>query len=127
MMTPPLNAPLDLVPFAPKRRWSFSLRTLFVVVTVSCVWLGYELNWIRERENLVAEWRAMGGETVAGSAPWPIRILGAHGVARFQFGYFGGYVGVDLTRPIMSVVNEDVRDKLTQLFPESRIEMVSRW
>jgi hypothetical protein len=38
---------------APKRRWSFSLRTLFVVVTVFGGWLGYELNWIRQRRSVV--------------------------------------------------------------------------
>ncbi len=39
---------------APKRRWfRFSLRTLFVVVTVFGIWLGYELNWIRERHAII--------------------------------------------------------------------------
>jgi hypothetical protein len=43
---------------APKRRcFRFSLRTLFVVVTVFGVWLGwvtYELNWIRQRHEFIA-------------------------------------------------------------------------
>jgi hypothetical protein len=40
---------------APKRRWfSYSLRTLFVVVTVFACWLGYQLNWIRERHALLS-------------------------------------------------------------------------
>jgi hypothetical protein len=42
----------------PKRRWfrfAFSLRTLFVVVTVICCWLGYELNWIRQRHEALAK------------------------------------------------------------------------
>ena len=30
------------------RRFRFSLRTLFVVVTVGCVWLGWQLNVVRE-------------------------------------------------------------------------------
>jgi hypothetical protein len=35
---------------APNRRWfQWSLRTLFVVVTVFGCWLGYEFNWIRQR------------------------------------------------------------------------------
>jgi hypothetical protein len=41
---------------APRRRWfrfTFGLRTLFVLVTVLCVvpggWVAYQLNWIRER------------------------------------------------------------------------------
>ena len=37
----------------PKRRWfRFSLRTLFVVVTivgVAACWVTYQLNWIRQR------------------------------------------------------------------------------
>jgi hypothetical protein len=42
---------------APKRRWfRFSLRTLFVVVTISGIalgWVAYQLNWIRQRRELV--------------------------------------------------------------------------
>ncbi len=39
------------------RRWlRFSLRTLFVVVTVLCVWLGYELNWIRHAMRHTGVW-----------------------------------------------------------------------
>jgi hypothetical protein len=115
----------DLVT-APKRRWSFSLRTLFVVVTLFCCivgWVSYQLNWIRERENRLSEWRAMGGEIVAGPAPWPIRILGASGVDQFQYGFVGGFS----TRLQMLAVSEDVRDEIGHLFPESKIEMVSRW
>ncbi len=33
-----------------KLRWfRFSLRSLFVLVTIFSCWLGYELNWIRQR------------------------------------------------------------------------------
>ena len=40
----------------PKRRWQFSLRTLLIVVTLAalpCAWVGYSLNWIRERHIFV--------------------------------------------------------------------------
>jgi hypothetical protein len=41
---------------APKRRWfQWSLRTLFVVVTVFGCWLGYELNWIRQRHRYLED------------------------------------------------------------------------
>ena len=36
---------------APRRWFSFSLRTMFVVVRVFACWLGYELNWIRQRHE----------------------------------------------------------------------------
>jgi hypothetical protein len=36
------------------RRWfRFSLRTLFLVITVFAVWLGYYFNWIRERHQVL--------------------------------------------------------------------------
>jgi hypothetical protein len=37
----------------PRRRFRFSLRTMFVLVTALCVWLGYQLNWIRQRRNVL--------------------------------------------------------------------------
>ncbi len=39
----------------PNRRWTFTLRTLFVVVTVFGIWLGYEWNWIRQRRAFLKE------------------------------------------------------------------------
>ena len=41
------------------RRWfQFSLRTLFVVVTIFAIWLGWGLNWARERERTLDALRA---------------------------------------------------------------------
>ena len=43
-----------------KRHWfSFSLRTMFVVVTVFGVWLGYEILWIQQRHELTDRHGAM--------------------------------------------------------------------
>ncbi len=38
---------------ANRRRWlpRYSLRTLFIVLTVIGCWLGYELSWIRQRQK----------------------------------------------------------------------------
>ena len=39
-----------------RRRWfRFSLRTLFVAVTVVASWLGYQLNWIMQRKGYLQE------------------------------------------------------------------------
>src|SRR4051812_21088207 len=42
----------------PRRRWyQFSLRTMFVVVFVVSIplaWVGYQLNWIRERRSALS-------------------------------------------------------------------------
>lgn len=44
-----------------KRRWyQFSLRTMFVltvVVSIPLAWVGYQLNWIRQRND----WRGSSG------------------------------------------------------------------
>ena len=40
----------------PKRRWfKFDLRTMFVVVTIFGVWLGWQLRVVRERKAILAE------------------------------------------------------------------------
>jgi hypothetical protein len=42
----------------PRRRWSYSLRTMFVVVTAVAIplgWLGWQLKIVRER-NAAREW-----------------------------------------------------------------------
>jgi hypothetical protein len=36
------------------RRWfRFSLRTMFVLVTVFCVWLGYSGKWVKQRREFI--------------------------------------------------------------------------
>ena len=36
---------------APRRWFRFSLRTMLVVVTMLGCWLGYQFNWIRQRNE----------------------------------------------------------------------------
>jgi hypothetical protein len=39
-----------------KRRWlSFSLSTLLIALTVFCVWLGWQVNIVRERQRLLGK------------------------------------------------------------------------
>ena len=43
-------------PIHTTRRWfrfAFSLRTLFLAVTVSCCFLGYQLHWIHQRHEVL--------------------------------------------------------------------------
>ena len=67
----------------PKRRWPrFTLRTLFVVVTVFGCWMGYQLNWIRQR-HVVLENNEVVISSVGfyweGLPPWPLGWFGESG------------------------------------------------
>jgi len=49
-------------PSKPRRRWfQFSLRTLLVLLTVLCVWLGVTVNRARKQREAVAAIEALGG------------------------------------------------------------------
>src|SRR5687767_13949116 len=75
----------------PRRRWlRFSVRTLAIVVTVACMWLGWNLHAIRQRQlirqKLIAEKVVI---TAGEPAPWnsfPLswRLLGEEPVDFIQ-------------------------------------------
>jgi hypothetical protein len=108
----------------PRRRWfKFSLRSLFVLVTCSCVlscWLCVQMKWIydrhRELESLqsragVSFRTAFRGTYIGPPAPWSIRILGENGVT--------GIV-------IWKDSGQDERaeeQRLKKLFPEANVHM----
>jgi hypothetical protein len=59
----------------PKHRWlQFGLRTMFVAVTVFAVFVGYHLNWIRQRHefhrSVDAIWRFPDPESTAPGLLW---------------------------------------------------------
>lgn len=66
-----------------RRRWfAFSLRTMFVGVTLLCCWLGYCLNWIRQRHDAIEMTDSV---TLAGGfreteTPAMLRIFGEEAV-----------------------------------------------
>jgi hypothetical protein len=43
------------------RRFQFSLRCLFVVVTAFCVWLGFKANSAKKQREAVAKIESVGG------------------------------------------------------------------
>src|SRR5262245_31255232 len=60
-------------------RWPrFSLRSVFALVTVLALFLGWsttQLRWISQRQEALRQFRAVPG----GTPPWSIRLFGATG------------------------------------------------
>ena len=103
----------------PKRRWlRFSLRTMFVVVTILGLWLFPQLKWIRDRHAALGwvstqatYWQDMPvqqGSFPGGQAPWQIRMLGEPGMEM-----------------IVAIVEKDEvtrkQRELQSLFPEAHV------
>ena len=90
----------------PKRRWfRFSLRTLFVMVTMFALALGYQLNWIRNRHEFLKLPKVvqLNRPPPGTSAPVLLRILNESGVS------------------IVEVDGKAERDRAQELFPEAEI------
>jgi hypothetical protein len=119
---------------APKRRWfQFSLATLFVAVTVFSCWLAYQLNWIRERHQLLAHqtqvFQAAGEDfsarevdsaslkklysTHSVRAPWPLWLFGEEGTVRVNVVRLDDHPG-----PFYSDHYEEYREA-QRCFPEA--------
>lgn len=101
------------------RRWpfSFSLRTLFVLVTVLCCWLGWEVSVVRQRRAVLKEAKANPAFQIVPAAAWrqryspgtpPTRVasiprwrtwLGDEAIQEIvYFQYAQGYSETQLTR-----------------------------
>ena len=90
-------------------RLRFSLRTLFVVLTVLCIWLGYSLNWIKERRELIGypypSNDTAGPGAVQPRAPGLLWILGERGVAVL----------------LINADDKEFESRARRLFPEAEI------
>ncbi len=108
---------------APNRRWfRFSLRTLFVVMTVFC-WLGYQINWMLQRHEALSTgagpygWAATWRSKDRPPAPWSLRLLGEQGVDS---------IWLDIGMP--AETRADYQTRLEGLFPEAQvIEPMEKW
>jgi hypothetical protein len=93
------------------KRWPqvnlrFSLRTGFVLLTVLCVWLGLQVKWIRDRDDVLRSRGAIQGSERP-AAPWPLRWFGE-----------GGYAGITISQKD----SEEQIERLRQLFPEATVD-----
>jgi hypothetical protein len=91
----------------PKRRWlAFSLRTLFVLVAVLSCSCAYAMNWIRQRQEVLATRNVAALE----SPDWAPAML-------YLFGE-RGYSSIVKVNPDSAA---DV-ESIARLFPEARVE-----
>jgi hypothetical protein len=124
------------VPTPYPRRFYFNLRTLFVVVTMLGVllgWLGVQLKWIQERRaalqwivdyrarqmaaetgNIVAPERGVIVSNARTKAPWSLRMLGEGGVERLDV--YQNWLKPDSPYSI---------NELRSLFPEAEVKAVA--
>ena len=103
----------------PKRRWfTFSLRTLFIVATVAGVWLGYELNWIRQRRAIIADSASCIEYGEARSAPGLLWLFGEPGYAEIRPRYYTPN-WFPLFTPAAAQEHRQERRRIRALFPEA--------
>jgi hypothetical protein len=98
-------------PRSTRRRWlRFSLRTIFLLVTLLCIYLGWAMNWKRQRQNFLdREGVTFAARRWDSDPTWPapmaLRPLGASG-------YYNIMIDTGGEREVMEAA---------ALFPESVI------
>jgi hypothetical protein len=97
----------------PPRAIVIGAATLFVAIMLFACWLGYEVNWIRQRHALLDEQNVTASFDPLRRAPsvglW---LLGERG-ADTVFLQYSGWLGMEL--------DEVQRDRARRLFPEADI------
>ena len=104
---------------SPRRRWfSFSLRTLFVVVTIFCVWLGWQVRIVHERRAVLDEIAGAGYVTLEDShwkRPSYQELIRVSSVRRL----FGDSSYFSITVPPNT--SPQLLERLEYAFPESNL------
>jgi hypothetical protein len=100
----------------PKRRWSFSLRVLFLVVTVVGIWLGWNLKQVRDRERMLALIVERDATVIGlGSYEKPLPLIwwlfGAKSIGR----------GIIIWMPESQFTDDEV-ERAKYLFPEASVD-----
>ena len=108
----------------PRRHWfRFSLRTLFVLVTLVACWLGWQMKFIRDRKEMRA-WIVANGGNIGNSDdlffddPFGESEVSARQVSWLR--HLLGDKGVDYIE-LSSEHSEPVCQRIAKLFPESKI------
>jgi hypothetical protein len=120
-----------------RRRWvQFSLRTLFVLVTVCAIWLGVEFKWIRQRHEFLTHQDALATAFSEATidrdisvvkadilpestkSPGILWLLGEQGLSSLDVLIVVDDRDLDLQRPLSTY---DDAAQARRLFPEAQI------
>jgi hypothetical protein len=112
----------------PQRGWfRFSLRTMFVVITVLCCWLGWESSVVRVRQGTLRELRTKPGIEVTTAAAWKQRFpTGTLPQPAAQISTVRTWLGDEAIQEIGYTVNfsdlsTEEQARLEKVFPEAKL------
>ena len=111
---------------SPKRRrfrFSFSLRTLFAVVTAAALgmgWVVYSLNWIKVRNEGITAGGSLIGGSEKGTAPGLLWLFGERGYDRLRIIFSDERDEEHLTEEQRETVG-----RLRRLYPEAEVRSPS--
>ena len=110
----------------PKRRWfQFSLRWLFVLVTLLAIWLGWQVSIVRERNHLrTTAADAAGSNWNAFNRAWNDHIVSS-GIRGYNISWVRRLLGDESTRMIClppTMTSEQVAE-FKRSFPEAFISI----
>ena len=85
---------------------------LFVGVTVACVWLGWNMNWIRQRREVLKKIEEYSFASPSDAAPSLLWLFGEHGYERLPIRTSGKAI---------TLQEQAELDRILRLFPEATI------
>jgi hypothetical protein len=119
------------MPNPPRRRWfQFSLATMFVVVTLTAIplgWTAYSLNWIRQRRAVLAEEKIHRNPHRRILGIWPTEWCRENSPGMLWLFGEPATELVQIVIPDVNNITEAQYKRLAQcerLFPEAEVELV---
>jgi len=106
-------------------RFAFSLRTMFVLVTLFACWLGYEVKFVQDRKA----WMRANSALIRPSEPTLVGATtgmyiyseGTPGSVRFWRRWLGDAPVSSIVFPESWINNNESHDRVKRLFPEAQL------
>ncbi len=117
-------------PQSPRRWLTFSLRTMFIVVTVLCCWLGWESSVVRQRKSLLQEFSPQASLQITTMKQWVNNAPpGTTRIPPASVSFLRRLLGDEAIQEIgysthYQPLTEADRARLSRAFPEARIHEI---